>query len=341
MSRAIFLGENSSDNVASTSSVISNANGSILERLEWTQEILRDLLASSLGLQDIGDIFYIDGGSTGPADDTGAGTSRGAPKKIFQSAYDLTTGGNNDVVVVLNYGSAGRALETFPIELDTDQVHIVGVGNASNAWAAMAPPSASATHCFEVTGNRNTISNLCINGGNGKAGIHVTSPNAPWGLLVRQCIFGVDNVHASTLDGILVDSGGDAPYLTVLDCIFYGTLVGGGLTGDGIKIDGNATRGRFGKRGQGNFFSGLASGKKAINISGSAVGIAIEGNTIAAGESATGAAIALSAGSSDCWIDDNHAAFGKTAAGSELYSDGGTANHWGINYSDITAQLPA
>ncbi|MDP2950172.1 MAG: hypothetical protein Q8P22_11610 [Chloroflexota bacterium] len=318
-------------------------NVSLAEAEHYDQSLLRDLLGSGLGIQDLGNIYYVDGGSTGPANDTGAGTSRAAPKKLLQSALDLCTTGNNDVVIVLNYGSAGRALESWPLELNKDMVHIVGVGNAAHAWAAVCPPSGSATHAFEVTGNRCTIANLCIAGGDGKAGIHVSSGAAPWGLLVRQCIFGVDNASATTQEAILIDSGGDAPYLTILDCYFTGTAgAGGGLTGDAIKIAGNATRGRIGKPGQGNFFQGLASGKIGINVTGGLVGMAIEGNRFALEEDTAGVAITLGGSSGSCWVAGNNANENVTDITANPFTDSSSGiNHWGLNYKGVTAQLPA
>lgn len=320
------------------------ADGVSLAEVEhYNQSLLRDLLGSALGIQDIGNIFYVDGGSTGPANDTGAGTSRSAPKKLFQSAYDLCASGNNDVVVVLNYGSAGRALEAWPIELSKDMVHIVGVGNDAQQWAAVCPPTGTAQHAFEVTGSRNTISNLCIAGGDGKAGIHVSTGAAPWGLLVRQCEFGVDNASATTQEGILIDNGGDAPYLTVLDNNFRGTAgAGGGLTGDHIKIAGNATRGRIGKPGKGNFFQGIANGKIGILLSGGAVGVAIEGNRFALEEDTKGMAITSNGSAGSCWINDNRAGENDDAITQVPYLETSSGkNQWGLNYMSITATMPA
>ena len=100
-------------------------------------EFLRDMLGLELCC-DIGNIYYLDGGSTGPADNDEDGLTRATPKGSLTAALALCASGNNDVIIVLNYGSAGRGLETsFPVVVSKDMVHIVGMGNPGQKWCTM------------------------------------------------------------------------------------------------------------------------------------------------------------------------------------------------------------
>ena len=301
-------------------------------------EFLRDMLGLHLCC-DIGNIYYLDGGSTGPADNDEDGLTRATPKGSLTAALALCTSGNNDVIIVLNYGSAGRGLETsFPVTVSKDMVHIVGVGTPAQKWCTMKVAAGDAADtanpAIYFTGNRCSIHNMEIGGGDTSCGLKAGSLNAAangWGLWVNDCWFGVTGDTVGR-DGIGVIATHDCPYLTVTNCRF-----GGSLTRDGIRINGNATRGSIGLPGKGNWFARL-SGGVAINAT-APTALSMHDNVVALAANSKGAAI-TTAGTGGT-INGNKANYGVTAMANDVHLDTG-ANDWILNYKGgITASMPS
>ena len=290
-----------------------------------------------------GHIYYVNGGSDGPIVDTGNGLTPTTPKRFLQSAIDLCTTDNDDVVVVLNYGGNARAAEVFPILLNKNRVHIIGVGTISNKWpvvSVLAPAGADINDpAIFVTGSRCEIMGLELGGGNTAGCIEVGStPGGVWALWVHDCFFGVTGDGVGQ-DGINVPGNLDAPYLTVTGCRF-----GNALTRDGIRVevDGNATRCMIGMPGYpANVFNQVPG--IAINMAGSVVFPSICNNQIAIPANTAGAGITLSANVADAWVAGNFANFGDTDMGNNPFADGAGAgaNNWSLNYKGVTAQLPS
>ena len=95
-------------------------------------------LANALG-PGVCQVFYVNGGSDGPTDNDYSGLRPDRPKQTLQAGIDLCTPGNNDAVVVLNYGSNARTGgETFPIDADCYLMSIVGVGTLAQKWPVVS-----------------------------------------------------------------------------------------------------------------------------------------------------------------------------------------------------------
>lgn len=286
-----------------------------------------------------GNIFFVDGGSTGPTVDTGDGLTPVSPKRLLQSAINMCASGHNDVVIVLNYGGNARAVETFPILLNKDQTHIVGVQSPSNKWpvvSVLTPAGAdTADPAILVTGQRCSIRGLELGGGNTAGCLHVGSVGGVWGCYVYDCFFGWTSDSVGQ-DGIRVVAGSDAPFLTVTGCRF-----GSSLTRDGVRIDGNATRGSIGLPGfPKNIFKRIPG--IGVNLVGNTVGIGVFDNIMALPSNTAGKGVTISAGSTLAMVDGNRCNFGDSAMANNPYADGaaGGANDWLANYQALTLVMP-
>jgi len=287
-----------------------------------------------------GNVFYVNGGSDGPVVDTNDGLTPATPKQLLQSGIDLCTDGNNDTVVVLNYGGNARAVETFPVTADKYLMHIVGVGTLAQKWPVVSVSDPGAANTANpgllVTADRVEIANLIFGGGTTAGAIHVGAGDGTWGTFIHDCMFGVGDDNAVGQDGIRIIAGA-APYLTVVGCRF-----GAQLTRDGIRFDANATRCMIGISGQpSNLFHGIAG--IAINLTGAVTEPGIFANRIAVPANTAGAAITLNAAVLDAWVFDNVANFGDTDMGNNPFADGAAAgaNNWGNNMQGITLAQPA
>lgn len=284
---------------------------SLYDLADWEQ---------AFGDPGMGNAYFVNGGSDGPTGATGLGTKE-SPFQTFKEALAKCTSGNDDYIYVLNYGSNGRGTEDWPILVTKDQVHIIGVrATQGSKWSTVKPDESD--NAFTVSGQRCEFANLEIGGFSAGSGIEIAT--GVWGTTVHDCWFGVTGDTAGT-HGVYVASGADAPYLTVYNCHF-----GSFLTGDGVRIAGNATRGNLGLKNNGNVFSRIAG--IAINVSGSAVGINIIGNRFDMAADTAGDAITLAAGTSACYMDDNDCGFSEAAVTTKYYVDSATnANNWGNN----------
>lgn len=288
------------------------------------------VLVNDLG---VGNIYYVNGGSDGPTNNNLSGEDKDNPKQTITAALALCTSGHNDYIRVLNYGSNGRASETWPIAVTQDMVHIIGDRSTVGSKWATVTATGSNKAAFEVTGARVEIANLEIGGtaaGN-NAGILVGNLAGVWGCTIHDCWFGVADGAGSY--GIKVTATYDAPYLTVYDCIF-----GEALLIDGILIAGVATRGKIGMPGHGNLFHNIAG--IAINVTGSTVGLNILDNRFQLKADTAGDAITLPAGSSSCYISGNQAGYSKAAVTTKYYVDAGTGNDWDNNYVSGSLLFP-
>ncbi len=297
-------------------------------------------LSNALGV-GAGAVFYLNGGSDGPADNAFDGLTPSTPKQTFAAAIALCTNNNNDTVVVLNYGSNGRTAEAaWPIVVDKILMHIVGVGTVGQKWPVVRPADPAgadtAAPAFSVTAGRVEISGLEIGGGDTAGGIHPTGVGGVWGLTIHDCFFGVTG-DATGQDGIRVPAGSAAPYLTVYGCRF-----GHFVTRDGVRFDANGTRSMIGVPGRlANYFHHLPG--IAINLTTVVTEPGIHDNVIAIPANTAGAGITLAAGVLDGWIFGNVANFGDTDMGNNPFTDGaaGGANDWGNNLQGITLVQPA
>lgn len=277
-----------------------------------------------------GGVYYVNGGSDGPTSNNSDGKSPWTPKQTITAALALCTDNYNDVIYVLNYGSNGRAAETWPIVVNKAQVHIIGVGHKGNKWATVTATGANKA-AFSVTAHRVEIAGLEIggtSGGNG-AGVNVGSVAGVWGCYIHDCWFGV--ADGAGQNGVTVSSTWDAPYLRIEDCEFSN-----GLTGTAIVLDGVTTKGTIAN----NRFIDCTKG---IDVNGAGQGMRILNNIFGLDADTAGDAIDLAAGVGEALICGNIANDkGKADMSSECYVDTtGTGNFWLLNYQGGTAAFPA
>lgn len=277
------------------------------------------------GVPGNGGVYYVNGGSDGPTSNDFDGLSPSTPKQTLKAALALCTSNYNDTIYVLNYGSNARAVEDWPIVVDKDQVHIIGVGTKPNKWATVTVLTATTnTSAFRITAHRIEIAGLEIGGTGTGAGIEFTTPG--WhGCYIHDCWFGMSDGIGT--NGIKVTAeGGDAPRIRIEDCDF-GML----LTGSGLIVAST-----FGIIANNRFLRCVGA---AMTVNGD--GIQVLDNQICMDSDTTGHGIVLGSGASNGFIDGNHVASQKTATTANYgFIDGGTNNAWGINYSGIVADLP-
>jgi len=215
--------------------------------------------------------------------------------------------------------------------LNKDQVHIIGVGDVGQKWpvvSVLAPAAGdTANAAIRVTGSRVEIAGLELGGGDTAGCLEVRTQ---WGSNIHDCFFGVTGDSVG-LDSIHVPLTFDAAYLTVWGCRF-----GSHITRDGIRIDGNATRGMLGVSGYPSNFFYLVPGI-GINIVGAALVAGICDNRFALNDDGVGEAITIAAGASVSFVDGNVAGSANADPGNEPYVDTGNASFSGLNYKGKTA----
>ena len=275
-------------------------------------------------------VYGIDGGI---GVDTNHGQTPQSPFLTLTKALSMCVDSQQDYIVVMDYWQPTG--ETWPINVDVDNVHIIGADGAGTQMPIITPTGD--TEGVLIAANRVEIANLAINGGatHGCIQNDATAGAARWGLLVRDCWFGV---LGSAQDGIRNVTPGDNVYLTVERCTF-----GTGLTRDGIRIEHNATRGMIGSPwGDGNLFDQVAGiGVNVVGVNPAQLGIF--NNTFVVAANTAGGAVTLIATSTLFKIFGNVANFGDTDMAANPYVDAAAAgtNHWGMNYQGITLVQPA
>jgi hypothetical protein len=276
-----------------------------------------------------GKMIFVNGGSDGPTDNVRDGSTPQMAKQTVTAALALVTDGGEDVIFILNYGSNGRAAETWPININKGRFSIIGQGRGSTKWPLVtATGTNKSAFNFGASGGRVTIKNLNIGGtaaGTG-AGILVESGIYPWGVHIENCQFGYEG--SAGTNGIRVESGGDAPYLSVTDCIF-----GSALLGTQVLLTGNATRGWIGKQNHGNFFE-PATNQLCVDVAGAVQVKVFDNYFVELSDNADGEAITFSGSSAQCSAMGNKATSNDLAVPTNnAYNDSSSGtNSWGLNY---------
>jgi len=277
-----------------------------------------------------GNVFYVDGVA---GLNTNDGLTPNTPKLTMTAALALCTANADDYIIVLDFLTP--AGETWPISVNKDKVHIIGVNGAGTQYPNIFP--AGDTAAFSIAADRVEIARLSFDGGANHACIEFDGNAARWGTHIRDCWL---DVLGASQDGIKVEDVGnnDAVYMLVEGCRF-----GFAITRDGIRIERNATRCSIGNpyTQKGNLFDQVAG--IGVNITGAAVQCGIYHNKFVVDANTAGGAITLGAGTSEITVDGNHAFFGDTTMGNNPYADGAGAgaNHWGLNYQSDGAVMPS
>lgn len=273
-----------------------------------------------------GGVFYVNG-IDGTGSNANDGQTPSTPLLTLTYALSLCTANADNYIVILDYWQPTG--ETWPIDVNVDKVHVVGVPGAGAQWPTLTPPGDTAA--LSVSAGYVEIARLTIDGGATHGCVETAATK--WGLWLRDCWLGVTGTGQDGFRGV---APFDLPYLRITRCRF-----GQGLTRDGVRLDHNATRGSIGRPGEGNLFDRIPG--VAINLVGNCSEVGIYDNIVAVPANTAGGAITFSAGCANCIVDGNRANFGDTAMGNNPYTDGAGAgaNNWILNYQAATAVLPA
>lgn len=281
----------------------------------------------------IGRVFYVR--STG-VDEVGRGVDPGMPFQTITYALTQCVNWQNDYIVIMNNTSANEA--SWPIEIDINLVHIIGL------WGAPYPnPTLIAVGAgnpvFQLNVDWIEIAGIELGAGDAATPI-IQSPVGPGTIghwWIHHCSFGWLNGMTMGSDGIWVQNTHDAPQCVIEHCMFNGPIAAtNGLTRDGIRIEGNATRSIF----RNNLFRKIdAVGIHCIQ-NGSDIG-AILNNLFITPDSAVGNAIWMELGVGNALICGNRAGTDTAVPVNNPFRDSSAVgpnqlNAWIENYDSVT-----
>ena len=263
-----------------------------------------------------GIVVYVDG--TGP--DTNDGLSVETPLATITAALTLCTNGHQDYIIILDYWQP--AGETWPVNVNVENVSIVGAGYAGHPWPHLSPPDDTAA--LNITAQQVDVSYLMPDGGDTSAGIEISG--LPMGVSIHHCQFGT---QYAAQDGIRIT--GDCPAGW-----YYNNQFGRLLTRSGIRFTGGGT---FCRVEDNQFY-----GPQGVQVYGNAIQYSVIcNNFFAMHADVAGDAITLTADAVGVFIDGNSACWGETAvAHNNPYLDQAAVNvnHWGHNYWNEVVTVP-
>ena len=316
-------------------------------------EVLGDYLKTSMDAQDAtiklylrnlmwaGNIFWVNG-INGVGSNTNAGTTRAAPFLTIKYALSQCVANQNDIIFIEDYWQPTG--EDWPILVNKNGVHIIGLAQRSLPYPAISPPADTAAFELSSLGQYGSIENLVIGGGASHGCIEWGEEGQVDGFLIKKCTFGHQWFSAS-LNGIRQDGAATrGGYGNRIEkCTFMGDLAG--ETGAHLgKITGNAIAQLsvalpfFDLEIVDNVFKGC---QRAINLLYTKDAV-IEDNRFTVPDKASdGESIWLGAASFGCMINNNWS-FNWTGAAltyNPYYDDGDS--HWGLNYRQGVSVMPA
>jgi hypothetical protein len=277
----------------------------------------------------LGRVFYVR--STGS--DNNNGVDPQTPSQTITHALTQCVAWRNDYVVVMNNTSALEA--AFPIEIDVELVHIVGLWGQPYPNPTLMAVGNFAT--FQINVDWVEIAGLEM--GAGAAHACIESPAGPGTLghwWIHHNAFGYIVGVTTARDGIHIQNTHDAP-----QCVIENNVFGTALTRDGLRVEGNSTRSIFRK----NYFTMIPGIGIHCIQNGSDIGFILN-NSFKVADLANGEAITLQIGVGNALISGNQAAGQDNAMGTNPYRDLSTGiagtglNAWGNNIADITPTLP-
>jgi len=287
-----------------------------------------------------GSIFFVNGGADGVT--TGSDANDGlTPANAFLTiahALTLCTDDNDDFIYCFNVYQQ----DAFPIEVNQNSVHIIGIAGPDGAWPLMVPTGDTAIFNFAVSAGDNCeIAGFSLGAGANHACIELQGDNSM--VWIHNCSFG----HLWSVagqDGVKYIAGATTHGGIVEDNWFYGSECGAGkLSRCGIICEnGWVTEATF----RNNYFIEMPG----YDANGTGGGIYAAGwldqcsiihNIIGGGdgETATGWAIYLSANCIGCVVCRNEANNGVDAAGKNPFVDAAD-NSWISNQFGNTYEYP-
>ena len=278
----------------------------------------------------VGNVYYVHSSGS----DSYSGLDKDHPLLTITAALAKVTHQNNDYIIILDYYQSTG--ETWPIAVNKQRVHIIGVSGPGCPWPWVQPPDDTAA--FNFTGNNgySEIAGLELGAGASHGCIEVTHGGI-WGLNIHHNHFGTDTIGMTGLYGIYTPVG------ALMSSLIEHNKFGGGLTSDGINVPGNTAA---------NSLRGCVIRKNFFRPDGIGINIQVaadfdEGgifdNRFVMSSDATGKAITLVAGVVGGMIDGNVAGVtGQEAPTNNPYlATTACGPAWGVNYKGGTALLAA
>lgn len=288
-----------------------------------------------------GHVYWVDGIN---GLDTNVGTR---PNEAFQTidhAMNQCMGGRNDYIIVLTSTSAVEP--NWPIAIDVERVHLIGMSQDAYPYVRLESQDDTSTiqigavQHYEIAGFElgagpplpAACTNACIESIAGPA-----TAGRGW---IHHCSFGWLLGVLRAQDGIRIANTFDWCMSVVEHCLFNGVLAATyGITRDGIRIEGNSTRGIF----RNNLFRNLDDGGVGIHCiqAGSDIGAILNNLFSGLPGIADGEAIWMELGVGNAMICGNRAGAHAAAPAFNPYRDssiaglGNVFNTW-IDNQDST-----
>jgi len=285
-----------------------------------------------------GKVFFVNGyGALGS--DANNGNDPDLPLKTLTAAIGKCVANRGDVIIVLNYWQPTG--ETWPITINKNQVHIVGMAQPGLPFPVIHPPADTAAFQLASSGQYGSISFLTIGGGVSHGGIEWGNAGQVDGYYLHDLLLG----HAwfgTPLHGIYQPAastrGGYGN--RVERCKFLGDQANcaGAITGNGNELA-EAAQKFDGLEVIDCIFQGLAIGINAAFLQDAV----ITGCKFVIPDLADGEAITLQAACLGCLVDGCVAMNGGDAVVTQQpYRDvaAGASNHWGVNWATNAVDLP-
>jgi len=283
------------------------------------------------GVWTPGKVFYVDTEANGGSDSNG-GLTPDTPLLKINAAMDKCTDNKGDVIQVLG-NSPSSPNDTATILCDVPGVTIRGLyGRGMLSDSGFGSPTQNVA-CITIAANYVTIENLylgCDPDGTTGGIVEFSGTNSYFGVTFRNILFDTQYIPAY---GIYLPY--DQPYLLVEDCVFGRSDIAG-FTTAGIHI-GNCTAGMIRR----NVFNGITG--VGINVGAGCGNLTVLDNRFLLDTESEGDAITIALGATGNVFDGNRAYFGNTndpAANPFKDGSGADDNHWGLNYTGITATYP-
>jgi len=267
-------------------------------------------------------IFYVNSGSA-TCNDNNDGTDPDAPLQTITEAMTRCTANANDFILVRQMTNA---LETFPININVNRVHLISTFYDIGKGPAITPVADTAG--FLISADNVEIAGFQIHGGATAGCIDVKTASATWGADIHHNCFGW---QAGGQDGIRMGGAVDKPQWLIHDNWFNDKI-----TRDGIRIDQNSTRSEI----YGNHFRMLDGAGVGINLVTLCTDIyAIHDNYFKVNGATQGDAITCNINSTLCMFWGNQAFDAGAAPAQNPFLDLGT-NDWGLNWTGAGVTYP-
>src|SRR4030042_5235210 len=173
-------------------------------------------------------IFYVDSGHA-LTNDNNDGTDPAAPLTTITEALTHCPANANDFILVRQITNA---LETFPITITVNRVHLISVFFDFGKGPEIRPVADTAGVLLQA--DNVEIAGFEINGGATHGGIETQTAAATWGADIHHCRFGF---QSTAQDGIRMGGAVDKPHWLIHDN--WLNIV---IARDSIRIDQNSTR---------------------------------------------------------------------------------------------------